>query len=250
MITEALDWLERRATQVVPCAHSAAPGLLFFRQDGKVTHMALPPPRRHMRLHTLEAIKAVVEDPTLAPAPELYYSRDAVVGFLDRNDRRDTLHMSLCVSARFRRLAELTKPTMFSQKNLYKLLRFELAGCGLEALCLKVQRLDFQRRSGASYEIGQGQDSLGSSREARAVEPPEDSWKPCVPVYSNDGLDRLSRVFLELGLFVDADAQELEVRIAPDEITTAFQSAEQTIGTTLRSYGCPVFNGGVVLHEG
>lgn len=179
--------------------------------------------------------------PPPVSGPKCSHDHHGVTVLLNRLDRRDFVFMPLDLTQRFKRLEKLQAPETLDAKGAYKLLRYELPDSGLEALTLRLKRLDFKRAGASSVAVGQGEDTFGRSLEAKVVEPPDDVWRALVPVYSTKGCDWEQPV--ELGLWLDATDETVELRVLPDSIQRAIDRIQEAIGHELAQLGCPVFFG-------
>jgi hypothetical protein len=182
----------------------------------------------------------------MAPAPEVYIAPQQVQAFLDRQDRREFVRVKLAETKRFQQVAALQTPKSMQPKDAVKMLKLELHGGNVAHVIQALSRIEFTRTGTGRTNVEHGKESLGRSVEAmvqQAKDVPE-QFTLAVPVWSTSGFSRFS-VNVEFGLYLDLEAQTVELRVLADEIervrNQALAAAASELGARLE--GIPIFLG-------
>lgn len=142
---------------------------------------------------------------------------------------------------------ELEKsPAKMQPKDAVKMLRLELHGGNVSHVIQALSRIDFSRTSAGKTDVAHGKESLGRSVEA-AVQQADgvpETFTVAVPVWSAFGFDRYS-VQVQFGLYLDLQAQKVELRVLGDEIERVVGLATHAVAADLREAlpSVPVFMG-------
>lgn len=228
--------------------HKALPEMVFVRQGVTHTEYEVPPARRTHFVHGYADLIAVCADP-MAVTPEVFHEHSGIMIHLNREDRRDTVGMSLVESHRFKVLRELQAKDPMTQQEAIRLLRFGLHGTGVDKVIAALRRMDTTRRSDGQSTVEHGRESLGRSVEAavqNADQIPE-AFQVSTPVFINPGLADLTIVTVWCGVLIDLTCNPVRIEIKPlaDEISNAFIRAQEAIGARLARDlpGTPIFHG-------
>ncbi len=178
-----------------------------------------------------------VEDFLLAltPASVVFHQEAQLFAYLDREKRTDRVRVELRPSQRFQALEALQKGVSLEPKAAVKLLRGTFGKeSNIEPVVKALRQIDFTRTSAGKSHVEHGRESLGRSVEAavqQADQVPEEFLVAC-PVYTNPGCGAfLGQV--RVSLWLDLDAQRVELRVLPDEITTSLQIAQARLHEVL-----------------
>lgn len=249
MLAEFVKQLEatsKKANGVEIVTSPQVPDEVGVRQGDQLVWKAVPPPRRLHEVNGLADLVAACEDKDMAPLPEVYYDRAAIVALLDRNDRRSKVTLNLRESERFTVLRTLRTATHLDVRSAIKLLRFDLHSTGVGTVISALRRVDFTRKGDSSASAQHGKETLGRSVELavqNAEGVPEDFLVE-TPIYTNRGLlSFVARV--RVGIYLDVQAEKITVQTMADEIEAAYGIVQASIGETLAKAlpTVPIFNG-------
>lgn len=164
----------------------------------------LPPKRRDHATQSLESLVDVVKDHSDNAAStdgaSVWHSHERITAILNDDDRRDTATFALDSSRPFKAIAGM-ESKQFTQADLVRLLRVDLAGC-VDPLLVKTMRtLNFTGSKATQSDIQHDKSSLGRSVEAKvsgASALPEEFDVTC-EVYANHGTGAQTfRIALEI----------------------------------------------------
>lgn len=222
------------------------PRRVLVAQSGTSAERSIPAPLRKHQVHGLDDLVRLVGDETIASAPEVFHDDERVEVILERADRRESAVMSLVHSQRFLRLVELQIGIAADARDIVRFLRFELHDCGVAEVLKALRQVDFTRQSSGGRTTEHGRESLGRSVEAavqQADKIPEE-FTAEVPVFQNSGLRSITAK-VRVGVYVDVDAEKVELRTLTDEIEQAKVQAQRSLGAELmdRLGEVPVFHG-------
>lgn len=210
-------------------------GSQFMVSQGGRFHLLEKSPRA--REHFVEGLNDVLRfvcSEFLSPMPEVYHSADAIVLLLDGRDRRERVTLRLRETERFSALRQLgLTPARLSVRDAVRFLRYSLAGTNIEPVVQAVRRIDFSRAARATNVVEHGKESLGRSVEAavqQADKVPEE-FTVTVPVYANEGCRE--SVDVRLGLYLNVEAEAIELFTLPDQVQQAIDVAQARIATRL-----------------
>lgn len=251
MLADFVDKL----TELAKKAHGAEalqiPGdsrRVLVRQGDEFAFEDIPAPDRKITLRGIDDIVELCRDKTIAPAPEVYHSGDAIRVVLNREDRREVAVMALTKSERFESMVALRKGTSFSVKDAIRFLRVDLhsSGQGVGELIAGLRRVDFSRSSGTQRTTEHGRETLGRQVEAAIQQTdrvPED-FKATVPVFTNPGLKGITCT-LRCAINIDLDNEKIEISTLADEIQGALDGAQKDIHDMLVAalVDVPILNG-------
>ena len=148
-------------------AHPALPNRVFIRHGDELLEKDAPPPLRNHQLEGFDDLVRALEDEAIAPAPEVYVSRVAVVALLNRGERREAVSVKLVETDRFKILRRLqSAPALMDPKQVIKLLRFDLHSVNAEAVIQGLRKVNFTRTSSGASNVEHGRETLGRSVEA------------------------------------------------------------------------------------
>lgn len=222
------------------------PGVVFVQHGDRLERLDAPPPERCARLIGMDDLVAALKDSAIAPNPEVYVGPHAVIALLDREDRRQRIAVELTDSQRWRTVVELQKPTTMQPKAAVKMLRFDLHGGNVAHIIQQLSRIDFVRTSTGKSHVEHGRESLGRSVEAavQQADKVDDQFLLAVPVWSTPGFSRFT-VQVQFGIYLDLEAQAVELRVLADEVERARSLALAAAHAELqaRLANVPVFLG-------
>lgn len=249
MLAEFLDKvreLASRGDSVQIATHDHLPEQVFVRHGDELKIHDVKPPRRHHTLCGYEDITKAVNDP-MCVGGEIFHDSSGVTVHLDRNDRRDHLHLGLEKSERFQKLESMRGGGKGSVRDVIRTLRFDLHGTGIESVIQALSKVDFTRKSDGGASVSHGRESLGQAVEA-AVQQAESIPQTFVvhcSVYSNPGFVGLTAVEVICGIYLDLQNEQIEIRVLADELSAAENAAQTAIGAKLAADlpQTPVFHG-------
>ena len=215
------------------------PRRVLIANQGKLTWHELPPPTIQAEVDTLDDLYNAVAyfrgaQAASLPTSSFWVAPGRIIGFPNDDDPRDYVTLKLIRSEAFKMLSEFL-PRQFSQAELVKFLKFELAGCVDAAVIDIFRRLNFRHRNDSSSNVGASDESLGRSVENAVVsdvaEIPDRVYVT-TPVYTNKGLHGP----LTLGLTVWTDSKNESFRVAPmpDTLTRAKAEVLELAAAELR----------------
>lgn len=240
--------LGQQAKQVELVTHEAFPRRVWIRNGSALDPHDAPPADRDPSLRGFDDLVALLQDSTIAPAPEVYVGPECVTAYLDRNDRHQRADVNLHWSKRFTKCVELEKaPAKMQPKEAVKMLRLELHGGNVDHVIQALSRIDFVRTSAGKTDVAHGRESLGKSVEAKVqqADTVPQSFTLGVPVWATHGFSRYS-VQVEFGVYLDTDAQVVELRVLSDETERVVGLAMSAAAADLRAAlgdNVPVFIG-------
>lgn len=247
-LVASLVGLGRDTTEVTFHQHNECPAKLWVRHGTELRQIDAPAPLRGHGLLGYDDLVAALKDSLIAPAPEVYIAGTSVVAFLDRNERRSRVSITLQESARLKLCRELeAKPRRMQPRDAVKMLRLDLHGGRHEQVIQALSRVDFTRTGAGKSHVEHGRESLGRSVEA-AVQQADNIPKDFVvgvPVWTNSGFARYA-VNIEFGLFLDLDEQCVELRVLSDECQRVVNATMVSLAADLRESldgNVPVFLG-------
>lgn len=226
---------------------------LIVSQNGTHEWVDIDPPLRKCSLIGFDDVVATVTDSGMCPKPEVWVGPRGVVVLPDRDDRHERLTLEPAMSERFELLVGLSgKRGGMSQRDALRMLRLQLNGTGVGAVETALRRLTFQRRSDGGGSIEHGRESLGRSVEAEVQQadsiPTE--FTVTTPVWVNPGMRSLTSVPVQVGVFLDLEAETVELRPLADEVAGGLLRAQQLVASGLREAlddaghpACPVLLG-------
>lgn len=253
MLAEFLSKVEdlaRRAAQLQIVTHPSEPTALFLVRGDKLEVRHAPPTSRNHALVGLDDVFAVLADPSVATAPEVYHAEREVCVVLDRSSRRELARMPLKLTDRFAQIQALQTPVKFEPRAAVKFLQQRIGAPYVPIDVINgLRRIDFTRTSAGKTHVEHGKESLGRSVEAavqQADKIPEE-FKVRVPVYSNPGL-RGFHAEVAIGIYIDLENQVLELKTGPDEVETAIQQAQARIHEALVNFAAEREPGLLILY--
>lgn len=239
MLSEALQYLvglgqQARAVEVIKVG--AFPDHVFVRVGSELQKLDAPPDRRNHHVGGMaDFIEGVQSMARQESAAQVFVSEKEIVALLDANDRRDRITLSLQTTTRFARARLLeAQPYSFEPRAAVKFLRLEMHSANVEPIIQSLRRLDFQRTSSGRSAVEHGRESLGKSVEAvvqQAGDIPE-SFSIIVPIWSNQGAQKQATI--DVGVFLDLEAQKVELRVLADEIARVLVQGTNALAADLR----------------
>jgi len=236
----------RKAQQVEFYAPAQLPKTLFVRHEGELLEKTIAPPPRMHRLEGLDDIVNALKEESLGTLPEVFVSASGVKAYLDGSDRREVLTVPFIETKRFQLVRKLQTAVNMQPKDALKLLKIDLHGGNIAHVIQPLSRIEFTRTGTGRTNVEHGKESLGRSVEAmvqNAKDVPE-QFALSVPVWSTDGFDRFG-VQVAFSLYLDLEAQTVELRVLPDEVercvNLALRAAVAELGSRLE--GVPIFMG-------
>ena len=201
----------------------ALPRKVFIRHGDELLERDAPPEDRDHRIEGFDDLVALLRDPSIAPAPEVYVGEAEILAFLDHHSRVDSVTVPLPPSKRMQLLASLeASPKQFEPRQLVKLLRLELHGGHHDHMIQSLSRLNFTRTSTGHSHVDHGRESLGRAVEA-AVQQAENvapRFQVIAPLWTTHGFQKYQAT-VECGVDLLPEAQAVELRVLSDEITRA-----------------------------
>ena len=206
------------------------------RATGDVERVHVPPPIRSHELMSMDALLAILAvDETKAPEdrltvavdPEVHHGPGEVVAFLDRADRRDVARVSLPLSRPAAAMLSLEPGKSFDVRSLNRWLRAELGGAAPAGFSNSVRRVDFGKKSSSTTSVLHGGDTLGRSLEVGATTEIPEAFTVTCPLYARAGFDH--HASFDVMVFVDAEAEQIALRLFPDERQLAFDGVHSRI---------------------
>lgn len=203
------------------------PGQVYVRHGDKLEWRDEPPLRRHHVIRSLQDFATFVIGEAEMTAPQVFHSHKEVVCVLDAGDGRERVTLPLAMTERFQTILAMRAGQKFTPPAAVNFLRFDLHGVGTDRLVAALRRVDFTRKGLGAFTTEHGKETLGRQVEA-AVQNAEDV--PDVidadfPVYSNDGLKSV-RVPIQIGVYLDVQADAVVLRPLADEIANAVENAQ------------------------
>jgi len=250
MLAEFFDrivGLAKGAHQVEFKTHDELPRQVFVRHGDKLEVHEAPPPFRKHHLVGYDDLVAALKDSDIAPAPEVYIIGNEIEVLLDRSSRVERVKVALNWSKRFLKCQEIEKtPRAMTPKDAVKMLRFELHGGNVEHVIQALSRIDFTRNSAGKSHVEHGRETLGRSVEAavqQADAVPKD-FTVAVPIWTNPGF-HVHGANIEFGVFLDLEAQMVELRVMSDECLRVSNLAVGAVISRLQESlpNVPVFHG-------
>ena len=250
MLAEFFDrivGLAKGAHKVDFHTHDKLPRTVFIRHGDELLEKDLPPAVRAAQLCGFDDLVAAASDLQIAARPEVYVSAAGIAVLLDRADRREAITVPLAPSKRWQLVESLQQPKVMQPKDAVKMLRLDLHGGNVAHVIQALSRIDFTRSSAGRTNVEHGRESLGRSVEAavQQAESVPQQFTLAVPVWSTAGFSRFG-VQVEFGLFLDLEAQAVELRVLADEVERARNLALAAVVGELRAQlpaGTPVFLG-------
>lgn len=238
--------LGRETVKVAFLGDDSVPRKMWVQHGAELKEVDVPPPLRAHQLGGLDDLVAALKDTAIAPAPEVYVSPGQVHAFLNRADRRESVAVKLVETKRFQMVTALQQPRSMQPKDAVKMLKLELHGGNIAHVIQALSRVEFIRTGTGRTNVEHGKESLGRSVEAmvqQAKDVPE-QFTLAVPVWSTSGFSRFS-VNVEFGLYLDLEAQTVELRVLADEIERVRNLAlAAAVGElSARLEGVPIFLG-------
>lgn len=238
--------LGQKAKAVQFETHPQLPTKVFVRHGDELQEKDAPAPFRSHGLAGLDDLVNALADKAIAPAPEVYVAANRVRAFLNRADRRELVTVDLVETKRFKLVTELQTPRSMQPKEAVKMLKLDLHGGNVAQVIQPLSRIEFTRTGTGRTSVDHGKESLGRSVEAQvqnAKDVPE-AFDLAVPVWSTSGFDRFG-VLVKFGLYLDLEAQTVELRVLADEIERVRNQALVAVVRELgaRLEGVPIFLG-------
>ncbi len=217
--------------------------ILVRRPDVQVETFGVPPGNRQFVAGDLDSfIELLTEDDTSPVAVFVPHDFDCenpqsieVVGFFDRNDRREKVTLQVALSTPLVAVHALNAAS--PQKRVVELLRDCLIDCCDPALLAMMRALDFTRRNDGSSTIDHGRESLGASIEAsvrsKRGELPE-TIELDLPMFADPPFSEFRR---KIQVSIEIDATNQRIRFAPraDQLHVAYRSGISTIASLIES---------------
>lgn len=248
MLAEFLN----KVAEMAKSAHSVQvvnvegiPDEVLIRRGDEVTWKERPAPRRAHRLTSFVSLCELVRNPRIAPHPEVFHDGVRIVVVLDGEKRREFATLDLAQTERFGLVQKLSG-MLLEVPAAVKLIRFDLHGIGADALVASLRRIDFTRKGTGAHSVEHGRESLGRAVEAsvqQADQVPE-QFVASVPLYTTEGLRSIVAA-LRVGVFLDVQAERVQLRPLADEISTALEVARVQVHELLVAAlpAVPVFQG-------
>lgn len=213
---------------------------VYAMPDGSLLREDLDPPLRRYKLASFSDLCDMLApaSPT-AERPMVFHDVGRIVVLLDRDDRREEATMLLHFSQAFTALCQLKAGNGFAIPSLVRFLRSIKAD---PALIAAFRRIDFTRTTAGRTDVQHGRESLGRSVEAsvqQADKIPEVFAIGC-PVYLALRSETFTQV--EVQVFIDHEAQKIELRVDSDDLDLAIDRAHAAIRKLLPA-GIEVYRG-------
>lgn len=222
------------------------PNVLFLRHGDELREIPVPPRVRNHSLLSLDDIVLFLSDPTVAPAPEVFFDKDELVAYLHGEERWHVLRSEMPMSQRWLTLTKLNTPQAFTPRDAVRFLRFELPDTGTQEIVKALARVDFSRSSTGRNAVEHGKESLGRSVEAavQQADAVPESFRVRSPVWALPGFDRFV-VDVTVGVYIDLVGEKVELRTLPDQISRGVGQAVGSVVAFLREHvpGARVFHG-------
>lgn len=237
-----------RGTQKVEFhTHHKQPRTLYVQTaDGVLEKEAAAPLRQHL-IGSFEDLVALLKDEFIAPSPEVYVDGGKIVAFLDRLDRLEMVAVALPESKRLMLCRDLeAKPRAMHPRDAVRMLRLELHSGNHQSVIDALSNIDFARVSNGKSHVEHGRESLGRSVEAhvqQADRVPKE-FDVGVPIWTAPGFSRYGGM-VRFGVFLDADAGVVELRVLSDECQRVLNQAAGAVVADLKQAlgDIPVFLG-------
>lgn len=216
--------------------------MLVARGD-EIREIEQSPPLRSPGLSSVSSLVAMAER---CERPAVYFSHTRAELVLDREDRRELAVLDFETTQRWAAVWGLRNGLSFTPRDAVKFLRFDLHSVA-PALLAGLRKVDFKRASEGRSQVEHGRESLGRSVEAAVqnIEAIPEEVEVEVPMFLTDGLDDLvQRVWI--GVYIDLDAERIELRTLSDEIPSACRRVSRQIESILRTElpeGTPLYSG-------
>lgn len=218
-LINAVVGLGRKTTEFKFHEHPQMPGRVWITHGDEREQCDAPSPLRAHQLAGFDDLVAALSDKTLAKSPEIYVAADQIVAFLDREERRATVRLALQETSRWKKVMALQTPSSMQPKDVVKMLKLELHGGNVAHVIQALSRIEFTRTGTGRTNVEHGKESLGRSVEAQvqqAKDVPE-KFTLAVPVWSTSGFGRFAGQ-VEFGIYLDLEAQTVELRVLADEV--------------------------------
>lgn len=211
-----------------------------------IESLTVPPPVRNHEVHSVDDLLRLLGDKAIAVEPEVFCDDVEVAVLLDRRSRIATARMELLPTQRWDMISGLAaKPWRGTPRDLVRMLRFDLHGTDIGHVIQALSRLDFVRANTARSQVAHGKESLGGSVEAEAqgIEKVPETFVLSVPIWSTPGCNQ--NVTVTMGIYLDVQAQVVELRTLADEVSRATNAALFALADTLREKkpDLPIFVG-------
>lgn len=250
MLAEAINAIGalQSAADVIQIEHvEGVHDCAYMKVGGEVTKIEFPAPVRDHTLSSRDSFVAWVLDDAAVDV-EIYVSPKTVHAFLDRTSRIDQIRVPLERTAAFETLTALAaRPFRGGVVDTVKFLRFSLPDLAT-GMVQALRRVDFKRTSTGGVTAEHGNEALGKSVELR-VQQAEDIpevFVVDVPVFRTPGFDGL-HVKINVGVYLDTDAQMVQLETLPDQIPQALDRATahnaKLLSDALEGEDVPVFEG-------
>lgn len=218
---EALQEIRTLATEAAGVKLIAIPGdatRLILQQMGSNSFVPIPPaPRRH-------TVHLIADLATLAGNFEtdkiVWYNSDSITLVLDDSVRTETAELGLILSPIYKRLQELERGSLLTQRDLIRLLKFDLAeGFSDETLVASIRNVKFRRSVETSQNMTNSRESMGRGIDSEvtcAGSLPE-RFTVTTPVFCNQELEADVATF-ELAIEVNFDESKFSIEPFPGQL--------------------------------
>lgn len=212
--------------------------------NGKET--VIPPPRRTAKFFGLEDLARAIAEMSPGSA-EAYVSSGEIAVFLDAGERRSAVKMELKATDRMALIIDTEQRKLVATPAVAaRWLREELGGAGLrtEAAAAALSTVKFISAGSAGARVKHGEASLGRSVEHALTDADKvpETFEVPVQIWSNLGL-RSIEVSIAMGIYIDPEAERVEIRVLPDQLTPAIAAGVDQAATLL----CEAAVGNTVL---
>ncbi len=254
-LLERIVSLGRSADAAQILRDPALPRSVIIAKGEKFQFHDAEAPIRTMEIESMDDVLEIAQNEEIAPDAEVYFSPARIVVILNRREMREYAALNLQESKRFQAVRALElEPKSFSPKQAVKFIRYELHGVSADSLVAALGRIDFTRKSEGRHTVEHGKESLGRSVEMQVQQADKlpDAFNVTVPVFTNPGIRHT--VAVQCGLYLDVEAERVEVRVLTDQVQYALDSAMASVRASLKPLTCPVYYGaptwGIGDHHG
>lgn len=237
MLTDFLKLIQDTAVKAAGATVVKVPGddrIAYLVNDGKVTHLDLPPPNRNHQLLSVPALVALASEHAEGA---VFHNDEKVVLVLDSGDRREFATVKLEKSSAFSRLQQMAAGDSggraFTQPQLVRLLRHDLRNAGVDHVLASIRRVEFKRNGSGKGEVQHGRESMGRSVEAavQGVGDIPEFFNATVPVYLTPGADFHKTVYCTLE--IDSANERFVILPDADSLAAAINAAQADLQEAL-----------------
>lgn len=193
------------------------------KPDGDYHLLPVPPELVEVVMHNYDSFVRFVglDGQNEWPKAEVYVRPHAVIALLDRNDRRETAALPLVITdqAEFIELVKVKGFRGSPKQIIHTMVRNMTTSAEAGAVIESLRKIDFKLLATGRSEIAHGRETLGKSVEAavqQADKVPQ-VFEATAPLWR--GMDY--HITVRIGVYLDAEAQEVELFVYPDDLPRA-----------------------------